>query len=193
MNFIKISSIGVVGLLVLLSLAANGQTDPAATDPAAEAVVDANGNLRVPAQYRTSYQFLGSWAVADGVGKSPNQLHVVYASPSTIAAYRRDKRFPDGSVLVKEVFQTATGPMKTGTVSRAQTLKGWFVMVKDSKDSHAGNALWGDGWAWSWFDADNPLKTTSTNYRVNCLPCHVPARATDLVYVQGYPPLERAH
>jgi hypothetical protein len=193
MNFIKVSSIGVVGLLVLLSLAANGQTDPAATDPAAEAVVDANGNLRVPAQYRTSYQFLGSWAVADGVGKSPNQLHVVYASPGTIAAYRRDKRFPDGSVLVKEVFQTATGPMKTGTVSRAQTLKGWFVMVKDSKDSHAGNALWGDGWAWSWFDADNPLKTTSTNYRVNCLPCHVPARATDLVYVQGYPPLERAH
>jgi hypothetical protein len=192
MNFIKVSSIGVVGLL-LLSLAANGQTDPAATDPAAEAVVDANGNLRVPAQYRTSYQFLGSWAVADGVGKSPNQLHVVYASPGTIAAYRRDKRFPDGSVLVKEVFQTATGPMKTGTVSRAQTLKGWFVMVKDSKDSHAGNALWGDGWAWSWFDADNPLKTTSTNYRVNCLPCHVPARATDLVYVQGYPPLERAH
>jgi hypothetical protein len=192
MNFIKVSSIGVVGLL-LLSLAANGQTDPAATDPAAEAVVDANGYLRVPAQYRTSYQFLGSWAVADGVGKSPNQLHVVYASPGTIAAYRRDKRFPDGSVLVKEVFQTATGPMKTGTVSRAQTLKGWFVMVKDSKDSHAGNALWGDGWAWSWFDADNPLKTTSTNYRVNCLPCHVPARATDLVYVQGYPPLERAH
>ncbi len=193
MNFIKVSSIGVVGLLVLLSLAANGQTDPAATDPAGEAVVDANGNLRVPAQYRTSYQFLGSWAVADGVGKSPNQLHVVYASPGTIAAYRRDKRFPDGSVLVKEVFQTATGPMKTGTVSRAQTLKGWFVMVKDSKDSHAGNALWGDGWAWSWFDADNPSKTTSTNYRVNCLPCHVPARATDLVYVQGYPPLERAH
>src|SRR6266851_2846320 len=193
MNFIKISSIGVVGLLVLLSLAANGQTDPAATDPAAEAVVDANGNLRVPAQYRTSYQFLGSWAVADGVGKSPNQLHVVYASPGTIAAYRRDKRFPDGSVLVKEVFQTATGPMKTGTVSRAQTLKGWFVMVKDSKDSHAGNALWGDGWAWSWFDADNPLKTTSTNYRVNCLPCHVPARATDWIYVQGYPPLVRAH
>jgi hypothetical protein len=193
MKFIKISTISVVALLALVSIAAYGQTDTATTDPAAKAVVDANGNLRVPADYRTSYQFLGSWAVADGVGKSPNQLHVVYASPGTIAAHRRDKRFPDSSVLVKELFQTATEQMKTGTVSRAQTLKGWFVMVKDSKDSHAGNALWGDGWAWSWFDADNPLKTTSTNYRVNCLPCHLPARATDLVYVQGYPPLERAH
>jgi len=192
MKFIKFSVIGGVALLVLASLAAYGQINPAATHPAT-AIVDAKGNLRVPADYRTSYQFLGSWAVADAVGKAPDQLHIVYASPGTISAYRGDKRFPDGSVLVKEVFQTATGTMKTGIVSRTQTLKGWFVMVKDSKDSHPGNALWGDGWAWSWFDADDPSKTTSTNYRVNCLPCHVPARATDLIYVQGYPPLEQAH
>jgi hypothetical protein len=156
-------------------------------------VVDANGNLRVPAGYRTSYQFLGSWAVADAPGQSPSQLHVVYASPGTIAAYRREKRFPDGAVLVKEVFLTATGPMKTGTVSRAETLKGWFVMVKDTKNSHPDNPLWGDGWGWSWFDAGNPLKTTSTNFEVNCKPCHVPARTTDWIYVQGYPPLESAH
>jgi hypothetical protein len=193
MKFITISSLGVVGLLALGSVIAYGQANTASIEPAAKAVVDADGKLRVPADYRTSYNFLGSWAVADGAGKTPNQLHVVYASPGTIAAYRKDKRFPDGSVLVKEVFQATTGPMKTGTVSRAQTLKGWFVMVKDSKDSHPGNALWGDGWAWSWFDADNPSKTTSTNYRVNCLTCHVPARATDWIYVQGYPQLEPAH
>jgi hypothetical protein len=30
-------------------------------------------------------------------------------------------------VLVKEVFDAATGAMTTGTVSHAQTLKGWFV------------------------------------------------------------------
>jgi len=187
------ASIIAVGLLTLVLLAAYEQMGIAANAPAAKGVVDANGNLRVPANYRTSYQFLGTWAVQEAPDKSPNQLHIVYASPGTIAAYRKHKRFPDGSVLVKEVFQTGTGPMKTGIVSRAQTLKGWFVMVKDTKDSHPGNALWGDGWAWSWFDADNPSKTTSTNYRVNCLPCHVPARATDWIYVQGYPPLEPAH
>jgi len=192
-KFTQASIIGAVGLLALVLLAAYGKMGTAGNDPAAKGVVDANGNLRVPANYRTSYQFLGSWADADGVGKSPSQLHVVYASPGTIAGYLKDKRFPDGSVLVKEVFQTETGKMMTGTVSRAQTLKGWFVMVKDSKDTHPGNALWGDGWAWSWFDADNPLKTTSTNYKVDCLPCHVPARTTDWIYVQGYPPLEAAH
>jgi chaperonin GroEL (HSP60 family) len=30
----------------------------------AEAVADANGNLHVPDAYRTTYQFLGTWAVA---------------------------------------------------------------------------------------------------------------------------------
>ena len=56
---------------------------------------------------------------------------------------------------MKEVFQAATEPMTTGTVSHAQTLKGWFVLVWDSKDIHPGNKLWGDGWGWSWFDASN--------------------------------------
>ena len=65
--------ITVVGLLSLLaiSLAAYGQTGiPAATnDPKTEGVVDANGNLRVPADYRAVYQFLGSWAVAADQGQ----------------------------------------------------------------------------------------------------------------------------
>jgi hypothetical protein len=51
--------------------------------------------------------------------------------------------------------------------------------------------LWGDGWGWSWFDAANPTKTTSTDYRLNCKSCHVPAQATDWIYVDGYPALKR--
>src|SRR6516165_12441445 len=85
----------------------------------------------------------------------------------------------------------ATGSMTTGTVSHAQTLKGWFVLMKDSKNGHPGNKLWGNGWGWSWFDAANPSKTTSTDYKANCLPCHEPARATDWIYVQGYPALKQ--
>jgi hypothetical protein len=94
-------------------------------------------------------------------------------------------------VLVKEVFQTTTGQMTTGTVSRAEDLKGWFVMMKDSSGRFAGNNLWGDGWGWSWFNATNPSKTTSTDYRANCKSCHVPVQASDWVYVGGYPPLKR--
>jgi hypothetical protein len=71
---------------------------------------------------------------------------MVYASPGTIAAYRKDGHFSDGAVLVKEVFKTTTKGMKTGTVSSAGTLAGWFVMVKDSVGRFSGNKLWGDGW-----------------------------------------------
>jgi hypothetical protein len=71
------------------------------------------------------------------------------------------------------------------------TLKGWFVPMRDSKNSYPGNKLWGNGWGWSWFDAAKPSKTTSTDYKVDCLPCHEPARATDWIYVQGYPALKQ--
>jgi hypothetical protein len=124
-------------------------------------------------------------------GQGSKEIHVVYASPGTITAYRKNGHFADGSVLVKEVFEATTGAMTTGTVSRAETLKGWFVLMKDSKNSHPGNKLWGNGWGWSWFDAANPSKTTSTDYKVNCLPCHEPARASDWIYVQGYPALRQ--
>jgi hypothetical protein len=129
-----------------------------AKPPAPAAVVDDKGNLRVPADYRTAYQMLGSWAVAKDDGPGSKEMHVVYASPGTIAAYRKDGHFPDGTVLVKEVFKTTTKDMTTGTVSSAGTLAGWFVMVKDNVGRFSGNKLWGDGWGWSWFDATNPQK-----------------------------------
>jgi len=154
-------------------------------------VVDAKGNLRVPENYRTLYQPLGTWAIAADSGRGSKEMHEVYASPGAIAAYRAAGHFPDGTVLVKEVFGTSTAGMTTGTVSHAARLKGWFVMVRDSKNTRRGNTLWGDGWGWSWFDADKPLKTTSTNYKTDCQGCHVPARATDWIYTSGYPTLNR--
>lgn len=193
MKTISVVGISIAGLLAVVSVAAYGQMDTTAATNGqnAEAVVDANGNLRVPANYRTAYQSLGSWAVAADAGKGAKEIHVVYASPGTIAAYRKEGSFADGSVLVKEVFQAATRAMTTGTVSHAQTLKGWFVLVKDRKNSHPGNKLWGNGWGWSWFNAANPTKTTSTDYTVDCQSCHMPARASDWIYVDGYPPLKR--
>src|SRR5262249_48703434 len=97
---------------------------------AREAVVDAQGNLHVPSNYRAAYEFLGTWAIAANKGLGSSELHKVFASPGSIAAYHTSGHFPDGTVLIKEVYETATAPMTTGTVSHAQTLKGWFVMVK---------------------------------------------------------------
>jgi hypothetical protein len=147
--------------------------------------------MHIPADYQTRYQYLGSWSVAASKEQGAEQIHTVYASPGTIAAYRNDGRFPDGAILVKEVYEAATEPMTTGTVSRAAKLKGWFLMVRDSHNTHSGDKVWGEGWGWSWFDAGNPTKITTVDYKSECRGCHVPAQATDWIYVNGYPPLRR--
>ena len=191
----KTSNVVGIGIAVsaMFAVAAYGQMDStrSGNGQKAEAVEDAAGNLHVPEAYRTTYQSLGSWAVSADQEKGSKELHLVYASPGTVAAYSRDGHFPDGTVLVKEVYEAATGSMTTGTVSHADTLKGWFVMVKDSNGRHAGNKLWGEGWGWSWFDAANPVKTTSKDFRTDCLGCHIPAKATDWIYVSGYPGLKK--
>jgi Cytochrome P460 len=193
MKAVRVFTLGISGIGAIIAIAALGSMQATAISGASqtEAAVDAGGNLHVPRDYQTTYQPLGSWAIAADEGRGAKQLHVVLASPGSIEAYRKDGRFPDGTVLVKEVFDAATKEMTTGTVSHAEKLKGWFVMVKDSNGRYPGNALWGDGWGWSWFDAANPTKTTSSDYRLNCKSCHVPAQATDWIYVDGYPALKR--
>jgi hypothetical protein len=185
----KVNAIAIAVALLAGSAAALAQADGVPPSGATPPVVDAKGNLRVPENYQTRYQALGAWAIANDEGAGSKDIHQVYASPGAIEAYRKTGHFPDGTVLVKEVFSAATDEMTTGTVSHPDQLKGWFVMVRDSKNTHPGNPLWGDGWGWSWFDADKPLKTTSTNYQSDCRTCHVPAQANDWVYVNGYPVL----
>jgi hypothetical protein len=152
-------------------------------------VEDAQGNLHVPADYRDHYEYLGTWSAAADKAPGAKQLHVVYASPGTRAAFRRTGKFPDGTVLVKEQFDAETAPMTSGTVSHEEKLLGWFVLVKNDTGRHAGNPLWGEGWGWSHFNAGAPTHTTATNYQSDCKPCHIPAQATGYIYTQGYPSL----
>ena len=192
MRIVGVLGVALAGLSVIGAVTAYGQIDTRSQyGGTTAAVVDDKGNLRVPADYRTAYEALGSWAVAKDDGPGSKGMHVVYASSGASAAYRKDGHFPDGTVLVKEVYEAATAPMTTGTVSHADKLKGWFVMVKDSVGRFPGNKLWGNGWAWSWFDAADPAKTTSKDFRTDCLGCHIPAKETDWIYVLGYPGLRK--
>src|SRR3569833_2598200 len=118
MRIVGTLCVALAGLSVFGAVTAYGHVKPRSQyNGTAAAVVDDTGSLRVPADYRTAYQMLGSWAVAAADGPDSKQLHVVYASPGTIAAYRKDRHFPDGTVLVKEVFHTTTKEMTTGIVS----------------------------------------------------------------------------
>jgi len=179
--------------VVALALLGAGQAQPesgAATDGFAADAVSADGTIRVPEAFRTEFALLGAWSVVGDADTGGDLgLHVVYAPRDAVAAYRRTGVFPDGTVLVKELFATETESLTTGAASRASEKAGTFVMVKDAEGRFAGDPLWGDGWGWAFFEAGETRATVSTDYRVDCLGCHEPARATDLVYVQGYPVL----
>lgn len=179
-----------VVLALTLTLACGDQV-MAATTSGMPVISDVNGHIHFPAAYRKTFEYLGSWSIALDQGQGAKQMHSVYASPGAVAAYRKDGHFPDGTVLIKEVFETSTGSMTTGTVSHAETLKGWFVMVKDSRNSHPGSTLWGDGWGWSWFAAGDTTSSPTKDYKAECLACHQPAKSTDWIYVQGYPELKK--
>lgn len=159
--------------------------------PGYEAAVDVQGNIRVPAvDYGAEWRLLGSWSIAGDVpGGGAAEFHVVYVQQGVIEAYRATGVFPDGSVLVKELFSTVTEDMTTGHVSRAAARSGWFVMVKDSTNRFPGNPLWGEGWGWAYFDATDPATPVTADFREECVACHEPAKATDWIYIEGYPVL----
>jgi hypothetical protein len=184
-------SLPILGTLAFAAMSLLMLVDTGSALSAEPPVVSPDGSLHIPKDYRLTYQFMGSWAIAADQDKGSKEMHTVYASPGTIAAFRKTGKFPDGAVLIKEVSDARTGAMTTGTVSHVEKLKGWFVMVKDSRNSRPNNALWGDGWGWSWFDAPDSQKTTSKDYKKECLGCHIPAKDTDWIYVQGYPPLKQ--
>jgi len=151
-------------------------------------LVDKTGTIRKPSDYRDHYQALGVYTPVDLNGDT--EMHYTYASPGTAEYYRRTGKFADGTVLVKETFATDHAQMTTGDAHWATSTKVWFVMIKDDKGRYPGNPLWRDGWGWALFKSDAPDKQVATDFKKDCIGCHIPAKTTDWVYVQGYPVLK---
>lgn len=194
-------SIFVLGFLVLsgVYLSSTGFADSMQKKQFAPNVDIQTGDIHVPEGY-TLWPTLGTWSHAKkGEPAGAKEYHTVYTQPETIRHYQKYRKYPDGAVLVKELLNTDTMPMTTGSaVSHATTIKGWFVLVRDTQNRFSDSPLWGDGWGWSLFNADNPTKTVSKNYQEDCLACHLPARdmapaeavdADKWIYSFGYPGL----
>jgi hypothetical protein len=186
----------IIALALALLTAFLGVTLRGGTQDGSLDLIDAKGTIRKPPGYRDRYQLLGAFMVLDPTSMAPDapksngdELHYTYASPGTAEFYRKNGRFADGTVLVKEVLGTSHAQLTTGDAHWAKDTKVWFVMIKDEKNRFPDNPLWGDGWGWALFKSDAPDKQVATDYRKDCLGCHLPAKATDWIYVQGYPVL----
>ena len=62
-------------------------------------------------------------------------------------------------------------------------------MIKDTRNRFPSHPLWGEGWGWALVNADRPDHVVTRHFRTDCLGCHLPARQTDWVFLQGYPTL----
>lgn len=182
-NFKKGICIFAVALISQMSV-------PAMADSGFSPHVDKQGNISMPEGFRTSMVHLGSWFVPEG---GASGFHDVYTQPEAAKHYQANGIFPDGAVLIKELRVSASGDYTTGKGVSYSTsgIKQWFVMVKDSQNRFPDNSSWGDGWGWALFKTDAPKVNASSDYKKDCLGCHVPAKANDWVYVEGYPTLSK--
>jgi hypothetical protein len=131
---------------------------------------------------------LGTFSVlADKPADGAKQIHVVYTARRNVEAYLKTGRFPDGAVLVKDIFAGRTEPLTTGTSSYAGDLAARFVMVKDGAGKLGSGLRFGDGGGWASYEGTEMKRTVTTNYKNDCLGCHEPVRGQDLLYIQGYP------
>lgn len=177
----------IFGFLVLLVAGSRPISSQRGNSADGFQLVDKDGNFKKPADYRDLYELLGTYVVLDPKG---NQMHVTYATPGTAAAYRKTGKFPDGAVLVKEISATDHAKLTTGDAHWATGIQVWFVKIKDEKHRYPNNPLWGDGWGWFLYKSDAPDKQVATDYKKDCLGCHVPAKSSDWTYVQGFPVLK---
>lgn len=149
--------------------------------------VDAKGNIQLPNDFRRTMVHLGTWYVAEG---NASGFHDVYAEPAAVDSYRKTGKWSDGATIVKELRGSQSGDFTTGHVSHASVkIKQWFVMVKDTQGRFKNNPSWGNGWGWALVKPDNKNKNVSKSYKADCMGCHVPAKDTDWIYVEGMPTL----
>ncbi len=177
-----------IALALILALVFYGQSQSDAKEVDFSPYVDNEGKISLPKDFRKTMSHLGSWFVPEG---GASGFHDVYTDQASVEQYRETGKFPDGAILVKELRASEAGDYSTGKGVNYSTesIKQWFVMVKDSKGRFADNKNWGDGWGWALFKPDNMDENVSTDYKADCLGCHIPAKDTDWIYVEAYPTL----
>ncbi|WP_444927698.1 cytochrome P460 family protein [Microbulbifer sp. TRSA002] len=172
-------------LTLVLGISAKADEDLNSTY---KSMVDSQGNITLPDNYRREWVFLGSYQVKSSSGDGWD-THNVYTQPEAVEGYRKKGKFPDGTVLVKDVNSTQSEPLTTGLAYYSSDLQFTFMMVKDDNNRFPENPAWAEGWGWALFKpgiAKSETETWKGTGLNNCFGCHLPAKNNDWVYTQGY-------
>ena len=153
------------------------------------AMYNGKGELMMPKEYR-QWVFVGAPVTPNDMnnGKAAfPEFHDVYIDPASFAAYNKTGKFPDGTMLIKELASVGAKSAASGN----GYFPGEFIeveaVVKDSKRfaKEPGN------WAYFKFMGEDgkPLDKAKMQPTANCNGCHEKNAAEDWVFTQFYPVL----
>ena len=150
-----------------------------------------NGDLQIPKDYR-QWVFVGAPVTPNDLnnGKAAfPEFHHVYIDSASYAAYKKTGKFPDGTVLVKELATVGAKSSASGNGYFAGEFTGIAVSVKDAKrfPKEPGN------WAYFNFVGDDgkALASAKAQPTAACNVCHQ-TNTEDWVFTQHYPVLRAA-
>ena len=154
----------------------------------------AKGELILPKGYH-EWVFIGSPITPNGLngGKAGfPEFHNVYVHPKVFKAYRTTGKWPEGTIMLKELQLSRPGTFPDGSSVEASG-RGYFpaarngidISVKDSKRFKDTN-----GWGFFNFGHHAPpySKTSAAAPKEACAGCHI-ANATNMVFSKFYTPI----
>ncbi|HXH51215.1 MAG TPA: cytochrome P460 family protein [Terriglobia bacterium] len=155
--------------------------------PAAPAAADApqysaDGKLVLPRDYREwIYLSSGLGMEYSAEGKAGSEFTNVFVKPSAYRAFLATGRWPDRTVFVLEIRDSAT----RGSINRGghyqSGLRSFAASVKDEKRFPK---------KWAYFSFNQGAQQAVANAPAHCFQCHNTHGAVDNTFVQFYPTLK---
>lgn len=172
-------------------------SDPAYPDIDIPPVWASDGKLIQPKNFREMV-FIGApltpHGLNDGKAGFP-EFHNVYVQPAAFKAYRATGKWPEGTMMVKELqlvddpvgeFPDGSRTLPSGRGYFPGPVNGLDVAVKDSKLFSASN-----NWGYFNFNHSAPpyLAEAAVKTVEECAGCHIANAHEDMVYVDLYKPI----
>jgi hypothetical protein len=161
------------------------------------AVFNAKGELLLPKDFQ-QWIFIGAPLTPNGLNNGQAafpEFHHVYVNPDAYSVYQQTGRFPEGTVIAKELVLLQKPDYKDGSKNAASgrgffggELQGMDVMVKDSKRFAKTNG-------WGFFNFGHhapPYQSSAKAAPVDaCAACHTANAHEDMVFTHYYPVLDQ--
>ena len=181
---------GIIALATAIPLLVIGAVF-ALPPPTQDVRFDDSGELLRPTGYR-EWVYVGTPVTPNdmngGEAAFP-EFHSVYINDSAWNNYKRTGKFPNGTVLVKELLSVGTKQASSGQGYFMGEFIGLEAAVKDSMrfPNEPGN------WAYFSFGHSYPLAAKAkAQMKASCSACHQALAADDMVFTQYYPVLQAA-